>query len=208
RRDEVTGMPSERYRNPACVGEREIVTLTDVIEAEELHHDVMDRVRSGLNEGEAMMARIDVQEAGDEWFGVIVGESKAERGAIERHQGLQRFRPVDVEHDVTQSQGTGAKARNTTSRAERLGRRFTAVEQFQPVADRIASVIKSATWRSSARARLPCATSMRLLSRCAANASSALASAISQPKKPMPSPPSAWTTIRCLRSSMRKASVE
>jgi hypothetical protein len=42
----------------------------------------------------------------------------------------------------------------------------------------------------------------------AAMASSAAASATSQPKKPMPCPPSASTTSRCFRSSMRKASDE
>src|SRR5262249_8820331 len=54
-----------------------------------------------------------------------------------RMQRLMRCRPLDVEYDVSQSQGTGAKAGNATSRSERLGRRLRAVEQFQPVADRI-----------------------------------------------------------------------
>src|SRR5689334_2884510 len=33
--DEVTGVPAERYRNTAFVGERQIVALADVIETEE-----------------------------------------------------------------------------------------------------------------------------------------------------------------------------
>src|SRR5262247_3994281 len=69
------------------------------------------------------------------------------------------------------------------------------------------NVIRSCTRRSSASARVPCVTATRSLSSPAAKRSSVAASATSQPKNATPSPPSALTTSRCLRSSMRNASV-
>src|SRR5262245_39497321 len=68
-------------------------------------------------------------------------------------------------------------------------------------------VMRSRTRRSSASARVPRVTATRSLSSRAAKRSSAAASATSQPKNATPSPPSALTTSRCLRSSMRSASV-
>src|SRR5215475_12980767 len=68
-------------------------------------------------------------------------------------------------------------------------------------------VIISRTRRSSARARVPRVTTTPWRSSPAAKRSRVAASATSQPKKPTPSPPSSVTTSRCLRSSMRKASM-
>src|SRR5262249_9729231 len=70
-----------------------------------------------------------------------------------------------------------------------------------------ASTISSFTRRSSASAREPRATATPKRSSLPAKRSSVAASATSQPKKPTPSPPSSVTTSRCLRSSMRKASM-
>src|SRR5262245_23979879 len=68
-------------------------------------------------------------------------------------------------------------------------------------------MMRSFTRRSSASARVPRVTAMSWLSSRAAKRSSVAASATSQPKNATPSPPSSLTTRRCLRSSMRKASV-
>src|SRR5208282_1415248 len=65
RGDEIAGMPSQRDRDAALFTERKIVTLADIVEAENLHHDVMDRVPAGLDESEAVMARVEVQKARD-----------------------------------------------------------------------------------------------------------------------------------------------
>src|SRR5215813_3746005 len=68
-------------------------------------------------------------------------------------------------------------------------------------------VMRSCTRRSSASARVLRVTATRWRSSAAAKRSSVAASATSQPKNATPSPPSSLTTSRCLRSSMRKASV-
>src|SRR5712672_1543141 len=68
-------------------------------------------------------------------------------------------------------------------------------------------VMRSCTRRSSASARVPRITATPWPSSPAAKRSRAAASATSQPKNPTPSPPSSVTTSRCLRSSMRKASM-
>ena len=49
-------MPPERHSDPVFI-QCEIVPLADVVEAKELHHEVMHRVLAGLDESEAMMAR-------------------------------------------------------------------------------------------------------------------------------------------------------
>src|SRR5262245_6760978 len=69
------------------------------------------------------------------------------------------------------------------------------------------NVMRSCTRRSSASARVPRVTATPWLSSWAAKRSSVAASATSQPKNATPSPPSSLTTSRCLRSSMRKASM-
>src|SRR5262249_1722390 len=51
----------------------QIVALADIIEAEQLHHEYC--VLSGLNEGEAVMTRIDVEKTGSERFGIIVSQA-------------------------------------------------------------------------------------------------------------------------------------
>ena len=76
----------------ALFAEREIVALADIVEAEQLHHDVMHGVLAGLDEGEAVVARIEVQEARDERMVVIIGQPEAERVAIERHQLVDGLR--------------------------------------------------------------------------------------------------------------------
>ena len=104
-------MPPERGGDAACLAERDIVALADVVEAEQLHHDVMDRVLAGLDESKAVMPWIEMKEARDEGMRVIIGQPEAERIAIERHEPVDRLRSVDIEHDVAEAQRTGAKAR-------------------------------------------------------------------------------------------------
>mgnify|MGYP003693810657 CR=1 FL=1 len=62
---------------------------------EHLHHDVMHGGLAGLDEGEAVVARIDVQEARLERMRVVVGEPEAEELAVERQhadRSARRFR--------------------------------------------------------------------------------------------------------------------
>src|SRR5712691_326426 len=62
RGDVVAGMAAERDADTLGIAAREIVALADVVEAEELHHHVVDHVDAALDEGNAVMARIDVEE--------------------------------------------------------------------------------------------------------------------------------------------------
>ena len=57
RGDEVAGVPAERGRDSPRFAQRNIVALSDIVEAEQLHHQVMHRVLAGLDEGEAVVAR-------------------------------------------------------------------------------------------------------------------------------------------------------
>src|SRR6266568_1312051 len=88
RGDEIAGMAAERRRH-AALAERDVVALAEVIEAEHLHHDVMDRARASADERDTVMARVGVQEIGLERMGIEIAETKAEEVAVERHQ------PVD-----------------------------------------------------------------------------------------------------------------
>ena len=108
-------MPPERHRDPVFI-QCEIVPLADVVEAEELHHEVMHRVLAGLDESEAMMARVEMQEAGYEWMRIIVGQTETQRVAIERGHPLDRVRAVDVHHHVAESQWAGAESRDRAAR--------------------------------------------------------------------------------------------
>src|SRR5580704_6565459 len=62
RGDEVPAMPAERDGEAAVLGAGEIIALTDVVETEQLHHHVMDRVLARRRKGDAVMTRVDMEE--------------------------------------------------------------------------------------------------------------------------------------------------
>src|SRR5580698_6327639 len=86
RGDEIAGVAAKRHADAVFFPERKIVSLSDVIERIELHHDVMDGVLAGLDESEAVVPRIEMQEPGDKWMVVIVGQAETEDAAVEFHQ--------------------------------------------------------------------------------------------------------------------------
>src|SRR5215469_16797394 len=135
--DEVAGVPAERDRNAIFLGKGKVVALTDIVKAEQLHHDVMDRVLAALNESETVMARIDVEKSRHERFGIVVRKPKPKRFVVEIHQPIERVLVVDVEYDVAETQRAGAKSGNATPGPEWLGGSFGAVEDFEPIADRV-----------------------------------------------------------------------
>jgi hypothetical protein len=102
-----------------------------------------------------------VEEAGNERFGIIVREPKAEGLAIKGHQALERFRFIDIEHDVAKAERTGAKAGDAAPRLERLGRSFRTVKDFQPIAhwigkhDQVRNMPLVGKGASAARDRYP-----------------------------------------------------
>ena len=146
-------MAAERDGDAALLAEREIVALADIVEAKQLHHEVMHGVLAGLDEGEAVMARIEMQEAGDERMIVIIGEPEAEHVAIERHQLVDGLARIDVEHDMAEAERAGAEAGDRAAGPERLGGRFGAVENLQPVAERIGEHDQVAARGARRRAR-------------------------------------------------------
>jgi hypothetical protein len=93
---------------------------------------------AGLDEGEAVVALIDVQEARLERMRVIVSEPEAKDLAVERHHAIDLLDALDVENDMPKPQGSGAKAGNRPTRHERLGGNLGSVKDLQPIAERVA----------------------------------------------------------------------
>src|SRR5262249_29712840 len=117
---------------------------------------------------------------------------------------------LEVHHHVAHAERAGAKTGNVAAGLERLAGGRRAVEDLEPVAAGIvehdqglhgALVGEGAGGRAAPGAR-------RLHPGRGRGGARGAGSATPQPKKPMPWPPSASTTSRCLRSSMRKASEE
>src|SRR5579883_961957 len=137
RSDEIAGMAAKRHGNAACFAERQIVALPDVVETEQLHHQVMNRILAGLDEGKTVMARIDMEEARHKRMRVIVGQSKTERIAVKCHETIYGLRRIDIEHDMAKAERAGAKARNRAAGLERIARYLGAVKNLEPVGHRI-----------------------------------------------------------------------
>ena len=95
---------------------------------------MMDAVRAGVDESEAVVARIEMKEIGLEGPQNIVAQPEAEDVGIERHDVIE---PGRREYRVSHAERTGAEAGDGASRLERLGRELGAVERFEPVADRV-----------------------------------------------------------------------
>ena len=94
----------------------------------------MNAVLAGIDEGEAVMPRIDVEEIGLERFQDVVGRLEVEDLGIERHHVVE---PLRGEHGMAHAERPGAEAGNGTAGLERIARNFGAMERFEPVADRI-----------------------------------------------------------------------
>src|ERR1700745_2308239 len=104
-------MAGERCRH-AAFSQVDVVGLPHIVEAEHLHHDMMDAAVAGLDESKAVMARIDVQETRLERWMIIGGQSEAEKVAVKRQQLVDRLNPLDVEDDMTEAERTSAEARH------------------------------------------------------------------------------------------------
>src|SRR5215475_636146 len=92
---------------------------------------------AGLDEGEAVVARIDVQEARLERMRVVVSEPEAEEIAIERHHAIDLLDALDIEHHMPEAQRPGSKAGDRPARHERLGCNLGAVKNLQTIAERV-----------------------------------------------------------------------
>src|SRR5262245_32180830 len=85
RRYVIAGMAAERDADALGIAESKIVTLADIVEAVELHHHVMHHVDAALDEGDAVVARVDVEEIGRERAQPVVAHPKLEDILIELH---------------------------------------------------------------------------------------------------------------------------
>ena len=80
------------------------------------------------------MTRISVEEVGVERPHHVIGEPESEHVAIEWHRVVDAF---DVQHGVTHAERPGAETRDRSARLKRLARGLGAVEDFEPIAQRI-----------------------------------------------------------------------
>ena len=68
RRDVIVDVTPECGADHVGLLQRQIVGLPDIVEIKQLHHQVMDAVLARIDEGEAVMARIDMEEISLEGF--------------------------------------------------------------------------------------------------------------------------------------------
>src|SRR5437763_1654982 len=95
---------------------------------------MVNAIPAGLQEGEAVMARIDVKEKRLERLEDVIAEVEVEHVPVEGNDIIQAF---DGEYRMTHPERPGAKARDRAPRPERLTRNFRAVKCLKPVTDRV-----------------------------------------------------------------------
>src|ERR1700760_170806 len=104
-------MAAERDIDAVLLAERDVIALADVVERKQLHHQMMHAVAAGLDQSEAVMPRIDVEEIRAKRFLHVVAERKAEHVDIERHHRIDIF---NRQHGMSKSERAGAKTGNRT----------------------------------------------------------------------------------------------
>src|SRR5207302_4922086 len=70
----IVGVTAERGADRLRLAQRQVVGLPDIVQIAELDHEVMDAVFAGSDEGEAVVARIDMKEIGLERPQDVVAE--------------------------------------------------------------------------------------------------------------------------------------
>jgi hypothetical protein len=124
---------------PACLlagfAGGEVVALADIVEAEQLQHHVVERIPAGGGKGDAVVARVHVEEIQLIGPQEIVAETESEDVAVELHHLLD---PLHMQDHMAESERPGAEPGNIASGHERVGRRLGAMEEFEPVAEGIA----------------------------------------------------------------------
>src|SRR5262249_16352966 len=131
----IAGVTTECDRDALGIAKGKIVALAHIIEAVELDHHVVDHVDAALNKGDAVMARIDMEEIPREWPQPIITELEFEDISVERHHLRDAFK---MHHNVTHAERTGAESGYVAPGLERISRRSRTVENLQPIAAGIA----------------------------------------------------------------------
>ena len=124
-------MAPEGGRDPVRLAEREIVALAHVVQAAQFQHQVMHAVASRLQQGERVVARIDMEEVGLERAQHVVAELETEQVLIERHHRLDT---LDGEHRMSHAERSGDEAGYGPAGLEGRRRRGRAVKRLEPVA--------------------------------------------------------------------------
>src|ERR1700758_268620 len=78
----VVGVPPERVRHAPVLELREIIPLADIIQAAHLHHEMMQALLPGADDGEAVVPAIDVEEVKLVWLQCVVADAEPEQVAV------------------------------------------------------------------------------------------------------------------------------
>src|SRR5690606_5846223 len=111
-----------------------VEAMTDIVEAVKLDHHVMHRALARRHQGEAVMARIDVEEIGLERIVIEIAQTEAQRIAIE---GERLARALDVQHHMTEAERAGAEAGDVATGHEGIASRLGPMANLHPVAERV-----------------------------------------------------------------------
>src|SRR5580704_7190153 len=95
---------------------------------------MMHAVFAGLDQSQAVMARVDMKEVGAKRPFDVVAEPEAEQVDIERHHCVD---VLDREHGMADTERAGAETGNRTAGAEWRVVDLGAVKCFEPIAGRI-----------------------------------------------------------------------
>src|SRR5262245_61985491 len=122
-------MPTNRRAQRNLQILRDVEPLADIIETVEFDHEMMDVVSSGLNQGKAVVARVDMEEKRLERFDQPITEPKTQEIAIE---GKQCLDVGDGEHRMAEAEWPRAKTRNGAAWLERFDSGLRAIEGLEP----------------------------------------------------------------------------
>ena len=128
-------MAAERHRQASFLAEREIEPLPDIVKGIEFDHHVMDRRLAGLDEGETVMARVNVQEARRIGLRVEIAQAEAEDIFVEVGDLVDA---LDMHDDVAEPERPGAETGDRAAGLERIGGDLAAMKNLDAVAERIA----------------------------------------------------------------------
>jgi hypothetical protein len=100
-------VPPERVGHPALLDLGEVVALAHIVQAAQLHHEVVQPLPPGADHGEAVVPAVEVEEVELVGRETVVADAKAQQVAVE---GQQRLHVLDVQHGVAHAERPGAEA--------------------------------------------------------------------------------------------------
>ena len=81
---EIIVMAAERRDNLLAAHQGQIISLSDIVERIEFHHQVVHAIHRRLDQGNAVVARIDMQETGVDRGARVVADAEAKQVTVER----------------------------------------------------------------------------------------------------------------------------